>query len=185
MDKSSARESILRKLKSHDDASIEEKSSLIREKLVSTDEFKKAGYVFIYLSGAAEVSTMDIVSAALDSGKNVYSPMIVNGNIETGIIENIPSLRPGKYGILEPKEAVAKNEFDIIIVPGVAFGMDGSRAGRGGGHFDRFLTKTKGKRIALAFDFQIVDKIDTETHDVRMDLIITEKRTIHIKKNWL
>ncbi len=179
MDKIAARESIIKKLRTHE--SCQEKSSAIKDTLVSMDEFEKAANIFIYLSDGVEVGTREIIDTALNNGKDVYCPMMVGDGIEAGMYAT--DLRPGKFGIMEPKTPSKLLKFDLIIIPGVAFGRDGSRAGRGGGHFDRFLAKTTGKKIALAFDFQIVDKIDTQPHDVPVDMIITETQIIDIKNN--
>jgi len=55
--------------------------------------------------------------------------------------------------------------------------------GRGRGHFDRLLRQTSGVRIALAFDFQVLDEVPAETHDARMDFIVTETRVVNPKGN--
>ena len=71
---------------------------------------------------------------------------------------------------------------DVIIVPGLAFDQSGNRLGFGSGYYDKFLNSQSIEyKIALAFDFQVVDKIDIIEHDVPMDLIITENRTIKVR----
>lgn len=158
------------------------KSEKITENLSSLEEFSAARDVFLYISDPIEVDTIRIADECLKNGKNVYCPVIRNGQIMPGQLNNISELKPGRFGIKEPQKISKKQRFDAMIIPGVVFDKNGARIGRGGGHFDRFLAKTAGTRIGLAFDFQIIDKIDSEAHDVPMDIIVTEQRIIPIKK---
>ena len=65
-------------------------------------------------------------------------------------------------------------KIDVVIVPGIAFDRNGHRIGFGCGYYDDFLKRARqAKKIALAYDFQIVDFIPAETHDVRVDVIVT------------
>lgn len=91
-------------------------------------------------------------------------------NVET-------DMQPGAMNIPEPAPhtpAVTPEEIDVLIVPGVAFTRNGDRMGYGGGFYDRFIPRcTKATILALAFDEQMVDFIPTESHDLRIDTIIT------------
>ncbi|UKI14027.1 MAG: hypothetical protein L6V85_07905 [Clostridiales bacterium] len=42
------------------------------------------------------------------------------------------------------------------------------------GYYDRYLEKATGRILALAYDCQEIDEIDSETHDVKMQIVITE-----------
>ena len=73
---------------------------------------------------------------------------------------------------------------DLIIVPGIVFDVKGNRLGFGKGYYDRFLSPSanfKAVKIGLAYEFQVVPKIDAQPHDITMDYIITEKRIIDCK----
>ncbi len=65
---------------------------------------------------------------------------------------------------------------DFIVVPGLAFTRDATRLGQGGGHFDRFLPRLADDclRIGIAFREQIVDDLPVESHDVTLDLVVTD-----------
>jgi 5-formyltetrahydrofolate cyclo-ligase len=65
---------------------------------------------------------------------------------------------------------------DVVVVPGLAFTVDGHRLGQGGGHFDRFLTRLSPacSRIGVAFREQLVDAVPLEPHDVVLDVVITD-----------
>ena len=63
--------------------------------------------------------------------------------------------------------------FDVIVVPIVAFDVNGHRLGHGMGYYDRYLVHTTACKIGVAFDCQQVAQIDARPHDVAMDLILT------------
>ena len=69
---------------------------------------------------------------------------------------------------------------DIIIVPGIAFDRTGNRLGRGGGYYDSYLGKFDGQKIGICKDLQLVDELPIEDHDVKVDVIITEKNLIEL-----
>ena len=95
-------------------------------------------------------------------------------------LNNISDLHENSFGMFEPADSkkVDSEKIDVFVVPGIAFDKKGHRIGWGKGFYDKFFgaNKTKGKKIGLAFDFQIVEKIPFEQFDVKMDLIVTEKR---------
>ncbi len=71
---------------------------------------------------------------------------------------------------------------ELIVVPGVAFDRRGNRIGRGKGFYDRLLTETKATTVGVGYDFQLVDDIDSEPHDVVMDLVVTEHEIIRVRR---
>lgn len=89
----------------------------------------------------------------------------------------------GVYGLPEPRHelpGVKPDELDLLIVPGVAFGEEGERIGRGAGYYDRYLAAARGAlRVAFAYDFQVLRQdVPQEPWDARMDWIVTERRVI-------
>jgi len=63
-----------------------------------------------------------------------------------------------------------------MIMPGVAFDKKKHRIGYGKGFYDKFLSEHEIEhKIALAFDFQILDSIPFDEYDIMPDMIITEK----------
>ena len=180
MKKDEMRALILKKMKKHNTNLALKKSVKIRQKLLDSEDYKKANSVFTYVSKTEEVDTHIIIKDSIKNGKKVYAPVLHNKQIFAGEIKSFTTMAKGDFGILQPLVVSNKNKFDIIIVPGLVFDPGGARIGRGGGYFDKFLAHTKGNKVALAFDFQITQKIDTEEHDIFMDKIITEKRTISI-----
>jgi 5-formyltetrahydrofolate cyclo-ligase len=69
-------------------------------------------------------------------------------------------------------EAVALAEIDLLLVPGLAFTLEGGRLGRGGGYYDRVLAKFgTGSRVGVCFEFQIVETLPLEKHDLPVDRV--------------
>lgn len=88
-------------------------------------------------------------------------------------------MQPGAMNIPEPAPhtpAVAPEDIDILIVPGVAFTRDGQRLGYGGGYYDRYIPRcSKARILALAFEEQLVDTLPTEPHDLRIPGLIVAR----------
>lgn len=151
--------------------------------LINLDLFKKAKSIFIYLSFGSEIDTRPIIDIALEDGKEVYIPKVYKSNKDMKAIRlnSYDNLEENSMGILEPKDDssfIAKENIDLIIVPGAVFDIHGNRIGYGGGYYDRFLADIKDKRnkVVLAYDLQVVDFIEVEEHDIKMDYIITNSR---------
>jgi 5-formyltetrahydrofolate cyclo-ligase len=95
------------------------------------------------------------------------------------------TFKRGRFGILEPVDPVfaEKDEIDLILVPGIAFDQAGHRIGRGGGFYDRLLPQYSAVRAGICFEFQCFEKIPTESHDCKMDLLITESKILKFAMN--
>ncbi|MCK5812510.1 MAG: 5-formyltetrahydrofolate cyclo-ligase [Clostridiales bacterium] len=91
-------------------------------------------------------------------------------------------LKVGKYGVFVPKtlKILEKKLLEIILVPGIAFDMSGNRVGYGKGYYDKFLKDYVGIKIGCCYDWQIVDKLVDESHDVKVDYLLTEKRLYNV-----
>lgn len=170
--------SLLSKLKEVDRA---KKSLLIKEKLFSSLEFKKAKTILFYASLKNEVDTDIMMKDAQAQGKTVGLPVVFEK--EQTIVPYLVSDfdKPfvlGAYGIREPNREFAKpisvKELDLVIVPGVAFDKDGNRLGRGKGYYDRFLKSLPEhvSTIGLAFDFQIINNLPHFPQDSAVDKVI-------------
>ncbi len=114
---------------------------------------------------------------AFDSVTQAYSARRVQ-NLTT-------NLSAGKFGVREPSTSCAEvplEQFDLVLVPAVAFDRRGNRLGRGKGFYDRLLAKVRGIKCGVAFDRQIVKEIPAEPHDVRMDFIVTPTRLVKVAR---
>lgn len=175
--KSDLRKTILRIRSSLTEEEQRLKSCIISKKLYDTELFKENENILIYADYNGEVFTKEIIEYCLVSNKKVAVPKVLSeGEMEFFRIYNYDDLAEGYKGIKEP---LTKEEFSpkegLVVVPGVAFDKDGIRIGYGKGFYDRYLERHKEyKKIALAYSCQIVEHIPAETHDERMNLIITE-----------
>jgi 5-formyltetrahydrofolate cyclo-ligase len=110
---------------------------------------------------------------AFDSAAQIYSSRRVT-NLETDIFT-------GKFGISEPLATCGEiplNQFDLVLVPGLAFDKSGNRLGRGRGFYDRILAAASGVKCGVAYDFQLLEKIPAEPHDARVNFIFTPTRCV-------
>jgi 5-formyltetrahydrofolate cyclo-ligase len=158
-------------------------SLCIQKIFLDTDNFRCARSVLVYSPIHYEVDTALIVRTALNSGKKVALPVVVGHEMIFREVRDVAVLEKGAFGILEPSSAekvFALDDADVLVVPGVAFDLNGHRVGYGKGYYDKTLHRLEGhgKLVGLCYDFQLVDEIPGEPHDVKMDLIITDKRIV-------
>jgi 5-formyltetrahydrofolate cyclo-ligase len=165
------------------------KEAAIRKRFYASADFKKAKSILLYASFRSEVDTLQCIKHALELNKVVILPRVEKraGRMRLFQIHNLDDLEPGYMGIPEPavKRAREKRlrDIDMVVVPGAGFDTNGNRLGYGAGYYDKLLSGS-GRHIvtaALAFEEQIARKVPGEEHDVRMDKIMTEKRTINCK----
>ena len=138
--------------------------------------------IVAYYSLPDEVCTHQLLDELLAAGKNVYLPKVVS---DTEMVlcryTGRDSLQKGAFGIMEPTGPVMPkekyNDIKVVLVPGVAFDKENRRLGRGKGYYDRFLNSFSQPRCAVfygvCFDFQRVDAIPADEHDVCMDGLIS------------
>ncbi len=189
MIKDKLRYNLIQQRKSTSEDFVKHNSKKICETLLNLSEFKNQSHFLFYVSYNGEVHTHDIIKKLLSLSKTVAVPIShpSNHTLTLSKLIQFDDLTPGTYGILEPKkETVSPISIDlieVIIVPGVGFDEIGHRIGQGGGYYDWLLSHSKALSIALAFEFQIKKEIPTESHDQRVDMIITEKRVISCNSN--
>lgn len=156
----------------------------IHAKLFLLPIFQRAKIIFLYVSKIDEVDTRAFMLSLLKKKKCVVVPRVEEKELHLHTIKNFGHLEKGAFGILEPKKhrpEVKPKSIDVAIVPGIAFDRSGHRIGYGHGYFDRLLKKMKCSKIGLAYDFQMVDNIETHPYDVPVDFVITEKK-IYVSK---
>lgn len=150
----------------------------LREGFLEIPEYRAARTVLLYVGTGAEVDTRPLIEDALAAGKRVALPVITGpGVMEARAVTDLDLLVPGPCGIPAPgegSELVPPEAPDLILVPGMAFTQDGWRLGRGGGYYDRYLPRTNALTVALARDFQMVDHIPTEAHDIPVDALVID-----------
>ena len=159
-------------------------SRKIRDRLLALPMITSARRIMLFLAFGSEVDTWLFLDQAVSLGKEVVAPVCVPASKDLALypISSRDEARPGHWGILEPKqvgEAVSPSTLDVVIVPGVAFDLQGNRVGYGGGYYDRFLSQVgKAWKIGVCFDLQLLAKVPWEAHDVSIDALVTETKTI-------
>lgn len=142
--------------------------------LEQTAAFLMADNILIYHSMPDELQTLDFIRK-WHTRKRFFLPRVAGVNLE--LLPYSPDgLESGAYGIAEPTGAnpVDPQTMELIIVPGVAYDRRGNRLGRGKGFYDRLLGETHATTIGVAYDFQLLDELPTETHDTPVHIVITE-----------
>lgn len=155
----------------------------IIDKIVSMPEFVDAEAIFTYLEYNQEIITHPIVSKAWEMGKRVAVPKVINKVMNFYYIETFDDVMPGYRGILEPiiDDNIADEKKAFIIMPGLAYDLDFNRIGYGGRYYDSYFSDHEDMdffKAAPVYDFQIVDHIETEPHDIPVDAIITTSRIL-------
>ena len=123
------------------------KSRAIGEGLFSLPEFGRAGRVLFFVGFGTEVVTLPMIVAALEQGKMVAAPKVKEDEAELQLrwlTDPQTQLQPGMMGILEPEDdcpLADVADFDLIVVPAVAWDQQGYRVGYGGGYYDRLLAQ--------------------------------------------
>lgn len=142
--------------------------------------FVKSGVMAIYIPTGNEVDVTDMIVDYRRAGWTVAAPRVEGQIMHFYEIQSIDDCEKGSFGIPEPMEScrrVAGDQIDCMIVPGLAFDHYGNRLGYGGGFYDRYLTgHPRIVKIAVAYDFQVTDRLPAEDHDIKMNYLATEMR---------
>ena len=157
-------------------------AKLINDDLISVaiDPLEGGGAVAVYLATPDEIDLSDFIREMLDRGVKVVAPRWNGKTYELAKLKSLSEndLRRGPMNILEPAEPdiVAPAEVEVWIVPGLAFTKDGKRLGYGGGWYDRLLASASksARKIGVAHEFQIVENLPHEPHDIKMDAVVTD-----------
>ncbi len=167
---------------------VAESSRAAQERLASLPAFAGASVVFCYLALQGEVQTAWLVAECLRLGKTVGVPCRggADGGYGVACLEVDTVLRRGPFGLREPAAPrwIPVGDIDLAVVPGLAFDLCGGRVGHGGGHYDRLLggeaadVAMTALKAGLAFEFQLVDRVETNRFDVDMDWVVTEERCV-------
>lgn len=143
------------------------------ERLEHSAAFMLAEHILMYHSLPDELSTHAFLEK-WGKRKHFFLPRVNGVNLDILPYEQ-SRLKHGSFQIEEPEgdDTVDVSEIDMVVVPGVAFDRTGNRLGRGKGFYDRLLADCKATKVGVGYDFQLIeDGIDSEAHDVKMDIII-------------
>ncbi len=161
---------------------ITAKSEIIVHQFTTLAEYLNCSQIILYAAFNQEVNTLPLINQALRDGKKVALPKVMGKEIEFFYITAFSETAVSTMGIPEPdplkKIELLADSTNLILVPGLAFDRKGNRIGYGKSYYDAYFTANSGKaeflKIALAYDFQVYDNIPAESHDVKIDWLITE-----------
>jgi 5-formyltetrahydrofolate cyclo-ligase len=161
-------------------------SRSIAERISMLPAFGAARTILLTLPFRGEWDTRPLAQAVIAAGNTVVVPRVdgVARMLDLHSIADLDrDLLAGYQGIPEPRAdrpRVPRDAIDFVLVPGVAFDQAGRRLGYGGGYYDRLLPllSKQAARIAGAFELQLVDLVPAAPHDIAVDAIVTESRTL-------
>lgn len=164
-------------------------STAAQQRLLALEPFRQATVVALYAPIQQEIDTTLLFDAAKAAGKQVLYPQVRDGQLQFRLVTDLHQLVSGAYRIPEPGLAHSLMPFeqvDLIVVPGVAFDLQGHRIGFGKGYYDRCLSQ-RGRHatlVGICHDFQLIERIPAEGHDISMQYIVTEHRLITIEGEY-
>ncbi|MCQ6278102.1 5-formyltetrahydrofolate cyclo-ligase [Bacillus sp. EB600] len=165
----------------------EDLSNQIATNLFDDEDWKQAKVIGITISKFPEVDTYRIIRKAWEQGKLVAVPKCYpkEKKMSFRTLSEFSQLESVFYGLLEPIEEktmlMNHDQIDLLIVPGLAYTIEGFRLGFGGGYYDRYLKGYSGKTVSLAFQSQIVPQFKVEDHDIPVEKIITNEKVFVVK----
>ena len=181
LEKNKIRQEILKTRNNLSTEEVEKKSDLIIQNL---EKFiKNAENIMIFMDMKNEVRITKLME--LYPEKSFFIPKITDSKNREMKINKYEEneLVLHKFGYYESSSSDFYNEniLDIVIVPAVVFDLEKNRIGFGGGYYDTFLKKVRrGNKkaifIGVCYDFQVVDKISREEHDIIVDFVVNENK---------
>ncbi len=186
--KSQIREEIAQKFAALSAKEIAEKTKAIENRLFDFANFLESKITLLYVDNEHEVLTGNILKRAYSYNKIVVLPAYNTENFEMELkkVDNLEKdLNSGPRDILQPDDSRCKivpiDKIDIAIIPAIALDEKGGRIGSGKGYYDRLIPRLAitTRKVALAFEAQIIPQVPIESHDKHVDIIITENRVIY------
>lgn len=166
---------------------VREKSRRTSARLFELPQYQQAKVLLLYIPYKNEIDTFPIIQKGWQDGKKIAVPVCQpKKRLLLSELHSLDELKPSKFGLYEPADEylrpVLPENLDLAILPGVAFDLNGYRLGYGGGYFDLFFNNVRPVcfKIALAYEFQILEKLPVEKHDIWVDIILTENNSRYI-----
>ena len=189
MTKDEIRKNLISKRNSLSKKTVQKNSNLIIKNLIPY--VREVKNIMIFMNMGNEIEITKLIELYPD--KKYYIPKTFpKREMKINIYEK-ENLILHKFGYYESSSDIFHNEeiLDLIIVPAIAFDYEKNRIGFGGGYYDTFLNKiisnnpsneknrNKPLFIGICYDFQLIENIPSEKHDIKMDIVITEKNVIY------
>lgn len=165
-------------------ASRAERSARIHTALFARPEWNDARTVLLFASMRTEVDTGPIERRARSEGKIVAAPRMNEDMTDLDPRVWDDGVAPYEQGRLAPEPPPDAPRMDVatidlVVVPALALSPEGARIGYGKGFYDRLLaTIPRARRVAVAFDFQLIAEVPETPGDERVHVIVTDQRVI-------
>ena len=175
MDKKQLRAHIRAQKRAMTQTQISEKSAALGRLFAESDAYQQAKSIYGYLPYNQEVRTVPMLCKAIADGKRVAVPKVFGDEMIFIWLDDLTQVEKGYSGIPEPiaDGPVADDETALVLMPGLAFDPQGHRIGYGGGFYDKFLaSEPEHPTLALCYDFQMVDHLETESFDIPVDAVL-------------
>lgn len=176
-----------------------DKQSDVTPFIVQLPEYKEAKVISVYISTRNELSTAKLIQQLYEDEKTVLIPFwekermdmteMSQSEYNALMVLDVEHFK-SKYNhsIPMPDPTTSKpftGRVDLLFIPGTVFSRSTlHRIGYGFGHYDRYLTRMMNHPtlIGVCHECQLIDTIDSEPHDIPMDIIVTPKSTIRRSK---
>lgn len=179
LEKKQLRGDVRRQLAAMDPQELVRGDTALFEAFLALPQVKAAKTIFAFWGiEGKEPDTKRLIARLVEEGKVIGLPrMLPEHRMEVRRYDPQKPLVPVGFGIFEPGEdcpLLQKEDIDLILVPAVCYDRQGYRLGFGGGYYDRWLEDFTGFRVGLCRQAVLQDRVPTEPHDSRVDLLITE-----------
>lgn len=145
-------------------------------KIINQKDYKN---IHCYLPIHSEIDIYPLIEKLLTEDSTIICPKTIgNRELEHLQLSSLNNVEKGKFNTLYPKgNNHFKGEYDLILVPGLAFDVNNYRLGYGGGFYDEFLKNNQSaEKLGVFYPFQEVNKVPTEIHDIQLDNIVVNKK---------
>lgn len=165
-----------------------EKQKIIDQNLLEFANFREAALSMLYLKKGGELDTENVIRICLSVGKPVVLPAFAESK-KGPVLYQVNDLdrdlikRRGEFREPHPDRCkkIPLEDIDIAIIPGLAFDEKGGRIGFGDGYFNRLITRLPEttRKVAIAYEEQVVEHVPMDSRKYNLDIIITDTRTIY------
>jgi 5-formyltetrahydrofolate cyclo-ligase len=135
---------------------------------------RQINVVHTYLPMGTEINITPLIQKMLDAGITVVTPKALKQRqMQNLVLHSLSELEAGIYGTQHPANSTEyTGDFDLFIIPGLAFDNNRYRLGYGSGYYDTFLhTQPNAYKLGICYPFQVIDKVPTEPHDIQLDAL--------------
>ena len=144
-------------------------------KIIKANNYKT---VHCYLPMGTEINILPLIERMLGDNITVVTPKTLpKRKLQNLVLKSLTAIEKGVFGTSHPANANEYNgDYDLIIVPGLAFNKANYRLGYGGGYYDNFLNQHPNSyKLGIFYPFQKMEYVPLEEHDMQLDGILVDE----------